>query len=129
MYMKKVLLLTKAILLCIGLSAQSPNFVLILTDDQSWNGTSILIKPSEPNSQSDFYETPNLEMLAARGMTFSQAYAPAPKCSPSRNSILTGQSPARAQYTDVSASGITTEKLLDGSNVGAINPVDTTIGE
>lgn len=76
-----------------------PNFVLILADDQSWNGTSILMDPSRPESRSDYFKTPNLDKLASRGMTFSQGYAPAPKCSPSRISILSGKSCAQLKFT------------------------------
>ena len=44
-------------------SKSSPNFILILADDQGWNGTSIQMMNKEPLSKSDFYETPNLEDL------------------------------------------------------------------
>jgi arylsulfatase A-like enzyme len=58
--------------------------------------------PSNPNSKSDYYETPNLEALAAQGMRFSSAYA-APMCSPARAAIFTGRSPAQLNMTDVIA--------------------------
>ena len=45
------------------------------------------------------WKTPNLERLAARGLRFSDAYAAAPVCTPSRTAILTGQSPARTHIT------------------------------
>lgn len=38
-------------------------------------------------------QTPNLDRLAARGVTFSQAYSPAPLCNPSRSAVLTGYYP------------------------------------
>ncbi len=44
-------------------------------------------------------KTPNLERLAARGLRFSDAYAAAPVCTPSRTAIFTGQSPARTHIT------------------------------
>lgn len=47
-----------------------------------------------------FNETPNLDRLAERGIRFTQAYAAAPVCSPTRASILTGQYPARVRITD-----------------------------
>ncbi len=37
-----------------------------------------------------FYETPNLDALAATGVKFTNAYAPSPVCSPTRASIMTG---------------------------------------
>ena len=48
-----------------------------------------------PDSRSDFYRTPHLEGFAREGMIFSNAYAPAPVCTPSRNSMLYGMTPAR----------------------------------
>ena len=77
----------------------SPNFVLILSDDQSWVGTSVAMMASRTDSASDFFRTPQLERLAAEGMVFSDGYAPAPQCSPSRHSIQFGKSPARLRNT------------------------------
>ena len=87
--------------------AQSPppNIILILTDDQGWTDTSVQMDPNVSGSISDFYETPNLELLAADGMRFSQAYAASPVCSPSRAAIQTGISPAKLQMTEVTVSG------------------------
>jgi len=68
------------------------NIVFILADDLGWSDTSLF-------GTTDFYETPNIERLAARGVTFSKAYAASPLCSPTRASILTGQTPARNGVT------------------------------
>ena len=73
----------------------SPNFILILADDQGWNGTSVKMMQNEPGSKSDYFETPNLELLAEKGIRFSDAYASAPICAPSRYSIQFGKTPAR----------------------------------
>ena len=73
----------------------SPNFILILADDQGWNGTSVKMMNNEPGSKSDYFETPNLEILSQRGMRFSDAYSSAPVCAPSRYSIQFGKTPAR----------------------------------
>ena len=73
----------------------SPNFILILADDQGWNGTSVKMMQNEPGSKSDYFETPNLELLAEKGIRFSDAYASAPVCAPSRYSIQFGKTPAR----------------------------------
>ena len=77
------------------LDLSSPNFIFILADDQGWNGTSVQMMHSEPDSKSDYFETPNLEILAKKGMRFSDAYASAPVCAPSRYSIQFGKTPAR----------------------------------
>lgn len=49
------------------------------------------------------HTTPNLNRLAARGVTFSRAYSSYPLCSPSRQSFLTGRSPdsLRASPSDI----------------------------
>ena len=73
----------------------SPNFILILADDQGWNGTSVKMMHNEQGSKSDYFETPNLELLAERGMRFSDAYASAPVCAPSRYSIQFAKTPSR----------------------------------
>jgi arylsulfatase A-like enzyme len=46
-----------------------------------------------------YYQTPHIERLARRGMTFTRAYSASPLCSPTRASILTGLSPARTGIT------------------------------
>ena len=73
----------------------SPNFILFLADDQGWNGTSVKMMNSEPLSKSDFHTTPNLHELASKSIRFSDAYAAAPVCAPSRYSIQFGKTPAR----------------------------------
>jgi arylsulfatase A-like enzyme len=82
-------------------AAESPNFIVILTDDQGWGTTSSIYDPNHPQSKSDFFRTPSIEYLAGAGMRFTQAYAPHPNCSPTRASIQTGRSPAALHFTDI----------------------------
>ncbi|MFB3827337.1 MAG: sulfatase [Bryobacteraceae bacterium] len=72
-------------------SARRPNVVFILADDLGWRDTSLY--------GSRYYETPNIDKLAARGMMFRNAYAASPLCSPTRSSIMTGLYPARTGIT------------------------------
>jgi len=72
--------------------ASRPNFVVILLDDLGWTDFGCM--------GSTFYETPNIDRLAAQGMKFSQAYAACNVCSPTRASLLTGKYPARLHITD-----------------------------
>ena len=51
------------------------------------------------DTKSDFYKTSHLARLAQEGMVFSDAYAPAPVCTPSRNAMLHGMTPARMLNT------------------------------
>ena len=77
---------------------KSPNIIFILTDDQGWTHTSHRADPNIPESQSDYYETPNMDKLAETGVLFTEGYAPNPICSPSRNSLMFGQNGARHIY-------------------------------
>ncbi len=69
-----------------------PNFVFFLIDD--------LGRQDLGCYGSTFYETPNIDRLAARGVRFTNAYAACPVCSPTRASIMTGKYPARLGITD-----------------------------
>jgi arylsulfatase A len=69
-----------------------PNLVFILIDDMGWVDGSCF--------GSKFYQTPNLDRLAASGMRFTQSYAACAVCSPTRAAILTGKAPARLHITD-----------------------------
>jgi len=68
-----------------------PNIVFILADDLGWRDTSLY--------GSTYYETPNIDALAKRGMMFNNAYSASPLCSPSRAGIMTGLWPARIGIT------------------------------
>lgn len=76
-----------------------PNIIFLLSDDQHWNETSVQMHPDYKGSMNSDFQTPNLEKLAAEGMRFSSAYAPAPVCAPTRISIQTGLSPAALNWT------------------------------
>src|SRR3954466_801341 len=78
----------------------APNFVFILADDQSWSGTSVPMIPGNELSRSPNFRTPNIERLAAQGVTFSQAYASHCKCECSRASILMGRSTTSLNATE-----------------------------
>ena len=82
---------------CVALSAKpaAPNFVLVYIDDLGWADTSVEMIQGRENTRSDFYQTPHLQRMANEGMVFSDAYAPAPVCTPSRNAMLHGMTPAR----------------------------------
>ncbi len=70
--------------------AAAPNILLILADDMAWSDLGCY--------GSAACETPRLDRLAAEGMRFTDAYAAAPLCSPSRAALLTGKSPARLGF-------------------------------
>lgn len=69
-----------------------PNILFILVDDLGWTDIAAF--------GSSFYETPNVDALARKGVKFTNAYAACPVCSPTRASIMTGKYPARMHTTD-----------------------------
>lgn len=71
---------------------QAFNVVFILVDDLGWTDLGCY--------GSEFYETPNIDRLAAGGQLFTQAYAASPVCSPTRAAIMTGKYPSRVGITD-----------------------------
>lgn len=64
-------------------AGQKPNILLLLVDDMGYKDTGF--------TGSDFYETPVIDSLAARGMVFNQAYACAGNSAPSRSCLISGQ--------------------------------------
>lgn len=66
--------------------------LFILVDDMGWTDLGCY--------GSTFYETPNIDKLAASSALFTSAYTPNPVCSPTRASILTGKYPTRIGITD-----------------------------
>ena len=68
------------------------NFVFFLVDDMGFSDVGF--------NGSTFYETPNIDKLAASAATFPNAYAACPVCSPTRASIMTGRHPVRVDVTD-----------------------------
>jgi arylsulfatase A-like enzyme len=63
-----------------GITDKKPNIVLILVDDLGWIDTGCY--------GSKYYETPNIDKLAAEGMRFTEAYAACAVCSPTRAAVL-----------------------------------------
>ena len=71
--------------------AAAPNLVLILADDLGW---------SDLGSYGNrFINTPYIDSLARDGLRFTDAYAAAPVCAPTRAAIFTGRAPARIGMT------------------------------
>ncbi len=75
---------------------EQPNIVLIYADDLGWRDLGV--------QGSTYYETPNIDRLASEGMRFTNAYANAPNCAPSRAALMSGQyAPRTGIYTVASA--------------------------
>jgi len=75
-----------------------PNIVLILVDDLGWADLGCYGHA--------YHRTPNIDALARSGLVFTNGYAPAPICSASRASILTGKTPARLNFEFVTKNSV-----------------------
>jgi len=124
-----LLFLLQPLAFCLG--ASQPNIIFMLSDDQGWTETSVQMHPDIPNSKSEVVETPNLLKLAEQGMSFSQAYSPAPVCSPTRLSLQNGKSPGQNHWTKASRPFTAADgfKLIPPPNIRNISSDEFTIGE
>ena len=66
---------------------KKPNIILINIDDMGWRDVGFM--------GSKYYETPNIDKLAGKGMIFTNAYAAAANCAPSRACLMSGEWPQR----------------------------------
>lgn len=73
-------------------AADKPNIVFILADDLGYTDLACY--------GSRYYETPNIERMAAEGMRFTQGYTCGPNCQPTRAALMSGQyGPRTGVYT------------------------------
>ena len=88
-----------AVLFIVGCARKPvpPNFVFFLVDDLGCRDTGFT---GSTYTGSTYYETPNIDGLAQRGIVFNAAYANAPNCAPTRASLMTGlYAPRHGIYT------------------------------
>lgn len=102
-------------------AAGKPNIVFFLADDLGYMDIGA-------NNPRTFYETPNIDGLAKRGMRFTQGYAACPVCSPTRASIMTGKYPVRTGITDF-IGGRRAGKLLPAPNRDHLALEEITLAE
>jgi len=79
---------------CLAAEGRPPNFIVILMDDMGWRDVGF--------TGNTFVETPHLDRLAKDGIVFTQSYASAPNCAPTRACLMSGQyTPRHGIYTVV----------------------------
>lgn len=71
--------------------SQKPNILFIVVDDLGWSDLGCY--------GADLHETPNIDRFANESLVFTNSYAAAPVCSPTRASLMTGKYPARLNFT------------------------------
>ena len=101
-----------------------PNVIIILADDLGWSDLGCY--------GSEFHETPFLDSFSKTSVRFTNAYAPAPVCTPTRAALLTGKSPARLGITiwsEGSLKGPTDRKLLQANSKHDLPLSENTLAE
>lgn len=73
------------------LDVTKPNILFVVVDDLGWADLGCY--------GADLHETPHIDRLASNSLLFTNSYAAAPVCSPTRASIMTGKYPARLNFT------------------------------
>lgn len=107
--------------------AGRPNIIIILADDLGWADLGCY--------GSTFYETPNLDRLAAEGIRFTHAYSSSPVCSPTRAALMTGKNPVSTGVTDwipgrqAGGKARSFEKLLSPPTAYQLENHETTLAE
>jgi len=101
-----------------------PNIVLILIDDLGARDLGCY--------GSKYYQTPNIDTLAAEGVRFTDAYAACNVCSPTRAAVMTGKYPARLLLTQWLPDGRWSPKhhrMKEGRYLGNLPLEEITIAE
>ena len=99
-----------------------PNVVFLLVDDMGWKDLACY--------GSTFYETPNIDRLAAMGVRFTDAYTPNPVSSPTRAAIMTGKYPSRVGITDwIPGDDPKNRKLLGPKDLHELPLEEVTVAE
>ena len=84
LYMKKILLVSLALLFCLSTKAEAkkPNIILIMVDDAGYGDFGCYGQK--------LFSTPNIDRMAENGMLFTQHYSGSTVCAPTRCSIMNG---------------------------------------
>ena len=99
--------------------SEKPNIIFVLCDDMGWGDLACYGQ--------HYIETPNIDILAAQGMMFMQAYAGSPVSAPSRASLMTGQHTGHCEIRgnkEYRSGSVTYGKASDFAITGQ-HPLDT----
>lgn len=103
--------------------ARKPNIIFILADDLGWGDLS--------SYGSKRIKTPNIDRLAAQGMKFTNGYAGAPVCGPSRCALMTGLHAGHGRIRDnfAIAGGEVGMKGAQTIRRASLTPQDKTVAQ
>ncbi len=99
---------------------RKPNIIFIMADDLGYGELGCY--------GNTFNETPHLDQLAREGVRFTDAYAAAPVCSPTRASIMTGLYPVRTGITTWLPPSTETDRYLEPEKYVTVNEALTAAG-
>ena len=102
----------------------TPNIIYINVDDLGWKDVGYM--------GSTYFETPNIDRLATQGMIFTQGYAAASNCAPSRACLLSGQNTPRHGIYTVGSSArgnVKSRKLIPVPNTEHLTNEMVTLAE
>ena len=111
MTLLRCLCIAAACCFALSLTARQPNIVFILADDMGYGDVQALNPASK-------ISTPNLNRLAAEGMTFTDAHSPSAVCTPTRYATLTGRYSWRSRLNG---------GVIDGYGTTLIEPTRPTV--
>jgi arylsulfatase A-like enzyme len=70
---------------------RKPNFLFVYTDDQRWDAMGVVQREQGDRARFPWFQSPNMDRLAAEGVRFRNAFVTLSLCSPSRAVFLTGR--------------------------------------
>ncbi len=70
---------------------RKPNLLFVYTDDQRWDAMGVVQREQGERARFPWYQTPNMDRLAAEGVRFRNAFVTLSLCAPSRAAYLTGR--------------------------------------
>jgi arylsulfatase A-like enzyme len=70
---------------------RKPNFLFVYTDDQRWDAMGVVQREQGERARFPWFQTPNMDRLAAEGVRFRNAFVTLSLCAPSRAAFLTGR--------------------------------------
>ncbi|NKI27542.1 sulfatase [Arenibacter sp. 6A1] len=104
--------------------SKHPNVIYINVDDLGWKDVGYM--------GSNYFETPNIDKLSKEGMVFTQGYAAAANCAPSRACLMSGQNTPRHGVYTVSPStrgNSKSRKIIPSPNTDHLTSAMVTMAE
>jgi arylsulfatase A-like enzyme len=86
-----LLLIPLAALSAFAAAPRKPNFLFIYTDDQRWDAMGVVQREQGDQARFPWFQTPNMDRIAAEGLRFRNAFVTLSLCAPSRAVFMTGR--------------------------------------